>query len=178
VQACIDAGGFDHLYVNRHYFDGLAEFGAPWGCRLWLADPDDEDAPHDPAIHQYGITQIPGIIGAVDLDWCADDTAANQQAAPIPEPDPAPVPEPTNPQEVPTVDVASQITLPQVANGGTGPAVQACQALVTLRGYPIEVDGQFGPITESSVRAFQSDHGLAVDGIVGPQTWAAMVTTR
>jgi N-acetylmuramoyl-L-alanine amidase len=33
------------------------------------------------------------------------------------------------------------------------------------------VDGIFGPRTESGVRAFQRDYGLAVDGIVGPRTW-------
>ncbi|MFA3843370.1 peptidoglycan-binding domain-containing protein [Streptomyces aureus] len=33
-----------------------------------------------------------------------------------------------------------------------------------------------GPITESTVKQFQSwyDHGLAVDGKVGVQTWAAL----
>jgi len=32
-------------------------------------------------------------------------------------------------------------------------------------------DGIFGPLTESSVRAFQRYYGLTPDGIVGPATW-------
>ena len=32
------------------------------------------------------------------------------------------------------------------------------------------VDGDFGSLTEQAVRAFQAEHGLAVDGIVGPVT--------
>lgn len=35
-------------------------------------------------------------------------------------------------------------------------------------------DGIFGPITEETVRQFQSDNGLVVDGIVGPKTWEAI----
>jgi N-acetylmuramoyl-L-alanine amidase len=35
-------------------------------------------------------------------------------------------------------------------------------------------DGIFGPKTEADVRAYQRRHGLAVDGIVGPDTWNMM----
>ncbi|MBL7497336.1 peptidoglycan-binding protein [Frankia sp. CNm7] len=37
-------------------------------------------------------------------------------------------------------------------------------------GYTIAVDGYFGPQTDSVVRAYQSTHGLLVDGVVGPKT--------
>lgn len=38
----------------------------------------------------------------------------------------------------------------------------------------LEVDGIFGPLTETAVKKFQKDKGLEVDGIVGPITWAAL----
>ena len=37
------------------------------------------------------------------------------------------------------------------------------------------MDGIFGPLTTATVQSFQSDHGLAADGIVGNMTWPALI---
>lgn len=61
--------------------------------------------------------------------------------------------------------------------GARGAAVRELQKLLVSRGYPVAVDGEFGPQTERGVRAFQSQnldqHGqpLVVDGRAGPLTW-------
>jgi peptidoglycan hydrolase-like protein with peptidoglycan-binding domain len=39
----------------------------------------------------------------------------------------------------------------------------------------IKVDGDFGGVTERAVEEFQKQHGLVVDGIVGPVTWDAVL---
>lgn len=39
-------------------------------------------------------------------------------------------------------------------------------------------DGEFGPLTESAVKTFQDAHHLLDDGIVGPQTFAALCWVR
>jgi peptidoglycan hydrolase-like protein with peptidoglycan-binding domain len=53
--------------------------------------------------------------------------------------------------------------------------VRPLQQLLRARNHPVGVDGSFGPQTESAVKAFQRSRGLAVDGIVGPQTWQRLV---
>lgn len=44
----------------------------------------------------------------------------------------------------------------------------------TRAGVPLPIDGIFGQDTEHAVRAFQRDHGLKEDGIVGPRTSGAI----
>ncbi|HYH34163.1 MAG TPA: peptidoglycan-binding domain-containing protein, partial [Nocardioides sp.] len=61
--------------------------------------------------------------------------------------------------------------------GDEGADVAAVQYLLTAHGVTTEVDGDFGPATDSSVRTFQSSRGLAADGVVGPATWSALMMT-
>ena len=56
--------------------------------------------------------------------------------------------------------------------------VAAAQWMLSGLGYdigPAGIDGKFGRATEAAVKAFQADHGLAVDGIIGPKTVHALV---
>jgi hypothetical protein len=46
------------------------------------------------------------------------------------------------------------------------------QTQMAARGWTIGKDGFYGPQSESVCRSFQQEKGLAVDGLVGPQTWA------
>ncbi|MFJ5774454.1 peptidoglycan-binding protein, partial [Streptomyces sp. NPDC093094] len=69
---------------------------------------------------------------------------------------------------------AGQRTL---STGSRGAAVRELQQLLNMRlphMEPLVVDGDFGPVTDTHVREFQHRAGIVVDGIVGPQTWAAL----
>jgi hypothetical protein len=63
---------------------------------------------------------------------------------------------------------------PLLKRGSQGPAVSRLQGLLAKAGFACAQDGVFGQETESQVRAFQASKRLAVDGEVGPATWAAL----
>jgi len=55
-------------------------------------------------------------------------------------------------------------------------AVRAVEDLLKHRyGYALEIDGNLDAATEELVRRFQEERCLGVDGIVGKQTWHALV---
>lgn len=64
---------------------------------------------------------------------------------------------------------------------GKGLGVQAVQQRLIEVGYQrcpvgeLTADGFFGKITESAVRAFQSEKGLSADGRVGERTWSKLL---
>jgi peptidoglycan hydrolase-like protein with peptidoglycan-binding domain len=66
---------------------------------------------------------------------------------------------------------------PVVRRGDKAHPVPSLQYHLRARGHIVVVDGDFGPRTDSAVRAFQQEKHLVVDGIVGPLTWQALVVT-
>jgi hypothetical protein len=58
----------------------------------------------------------------------------------------------------------------------TVPDVRTWQQQMKNRGWNIGVDQNFGPQSETVCRQFQAEKHLAVDGLVGPQTWATSWT--
>ena len=59
--------------------------------------------------------------------------------------------------------------------GTKGVDTRTVQHLLRGHGHPTAADGVFGPATQAAVRAFQAAKGLAPDGIVGNQTWGALI---
>lgn len=67
------------------------------------------------------------------------------------------------------------LPMPTIRRGWKAGVVNTAQACLRLDGYlEVTMDGDFGPRTQAAVRSFQSDHGLGVDGVVGPRTWVAL----
>lgn len=66
------------------------------------------------------------------------------------------------------------LALPAAASAGSADTAALQVAMRALGLYPHPVDGISGPWTQHAVRTFQSQHGLAVDGVAGPRTRAAL----
>lgn len=68
------------------------------------------------------------------------------------------------------------IELPTLRMGSRGAEVKTLQRLLTAHGYPCgAADGIYGNNTLAGVKAFQKAKKLAVDGIVGRDTWTALL---
>jgi hypothetical protein len=106
---------------------------------------------------QYKATACPGPFIMSQLDYIVGE--CNKRASGVA---PAAAPVPAAPAKPRLVGM--------LRRGSTGANVRYLQT--ALGG--LKVDGQFGPITDKAVRAFQSAQGLKVDGIVGPITWSRL----
>jgi hypothetical protein len=73
------------------------------------------------------------------------------------------------PAEEPPSQPGGATGRPTLRRGDSGPLVREAQAKIGAR-----ADGVFGARTEAAVRAFQRARTLVPDGIIGPQTWAAL----
>jgi peptidoglycan hydrolase-like protein with peptidoglycan-binding domain len=65
-----------------------------------------------------------------------------------------------------------------VKRNSKGKAVTQLQEHLNRLGFDCgKADGSFGQRTEDAVKAFQSARGLKADGVVGPKTWSALLTS-
>ena len=94
------------------------------------------------------------------------DFIPGEDSQPVPEPAPTPEPAPEPAKQHKTL-----------RRGSKGPEVREMQQLLLIHGEALPrygVDGDFGRETEAAVKNFQMAHGLVVDGICGPKTWAEL----
>ena len=126
----------------------------------------------------FGLT--PSGIAGQDTWYRAVDEFNLLQNAPCPSSPPQP---PTPPPPPPTPLPPYPGTPLRV--GSRGEDVRTMQRFLNniARVYPIipgnlNEDGVFGPLTEASVRAFQTFFGLNSDGVIGPNTWARIVNVN
>jgi Putative peptidoglycan binding domain/NlpC/P60 family len=62
-----------------------------------------------------------------------------------------------------------------VEPGERSKAVAAVQQRLAANLRCVTVDGEFGPRTRRALIAFQRDHGLPADGVVGRGTWGRLI---
>ena len=129
--------------------------------------------------HQAG-TAARGLGGAAVLGTVVLGTAftgASAQAAPAAPSAPAApaAAAPATADAAPSVAPSAALNSTQKLRWGSrGGAVQELQSALNSNGAGLAVDGVFGKRTHAAVKDYQSSKGLQVDGVVGPKTRAAL----
>jgi GH24 family phage-related lysozyme (muramidase) len=73
------------------------------------------------------------------------------------------------------VYTGSSMSRQTIRRGSKGADVLYLQKRLVAKGYYVgEIDSDFGKQTENAVKAYQDEHGLVTDGIVGAKTWASL----
>ncbi len=73
------------------------------------------------------------------------------------------------------VYTGSSMSRQTIRRGSKGADVLYLQKRLVAKGYYVgEIDSDFGKQTENAAKAYQDEHGLVTDGIVGAKTWASL----
>jgi N-acetyl-anhydromuramyl-L-alanine amidase AmpD len=156
-------------------------------CAAWIAEEAQHfGIPITKLAPSYAQGSSPGVCAHSDLGswggnhgdpganfpWAQVIDTAKQIAAGSGAPTP-PEPEPTPPGTAAPPWPGRLLMYPPLMQGSD---VHTWQQQMAARGWSLAVDGQYGPESQGVCRQFQAEKGLAVDGIVGPDTWAATWT--
>lgn len=96
-----------------------------------------------------------------------------------PSPDPPTPPGPEDPDCSYTAGNSVVIYGPELKYKDYGPAVAAAQGAINYHGFgPIEINGFFSTRMRDAVKKLQQSKHISVDGIIGPQTWRALMYWR
>ncbi|WP_405537930.1 protein kinase domain-containing protein [Streptomyces sp. NBC_00075] len=133
-------------------------------------DDDGEDAPTEPGVP------------TVTATGAATDGGTDSGTGATPTATPSPVVSSTEPATAPWVTECTYYAgKARTELGDSGKRVEQVQCILLKRGYDIGgtgVDGVFGAGLEAAVSSFQSDKGLAADGIVKRATWPVLRATK
>lgn len=185
LDTCTDQGNTITLYVGKGTTLAVGSSVATLnrGCAITITPEGDEiglgdlktalsslrGAANAMEMVKTMITAFNNVIGVVDA---AESVNVNF----VFDKDPTP-PTPSRPSSGGSYSVVTK-DMPLVYSGSRGEDVKTLQAQLNALGYDCgTVDGIFGAKTYNAVVKFQKDRGLAVDGIVGKNTWAALGVT-
>jgi putative peptidoglycan binding protein len=76
----------------------------------------------------------------------------------------------------PVTGYRQSVSHPVLKRGSKGDMVVSAQERLLAAGQPLPVTGVFGKLTAAAVRAFQEGRGLPADGVIGTDTWQALLT--
>ncbi len=160
----------------------VASWNNPGGIGHIAVVRPGEVTAQGPAIAQAGARNfnnghVKDSFGNANVQYFVNDRGTSTQGPGQPTPTPAPTPSPT-----PSPSTGgTRFPVPQsdLQRGSTGEEVKQLQSALVKLGYMTQAQmdtgpGTFGPQTETSLKSFQSDHGVPNTGNYGPLTREAL----
>lgn len=161
-QRIVDLGFKAGYYLNLDYQKNYIDESKLHGYYKWFAFYNESLKGNKCDIWQFtSAGRVSGIIGNVDLDSSEltfiDEMPADEAGDETVEDDISDI-----------IHDEEEYDMPLIKSGSKGKAVAMWQIIVDAK-----PDGVFGAETKKATEIFQKDHGLTVDGIVGPKSWKA-----
>ncbi len=169
-------------YGNTGDLDSLWP-SKPQGVRLVIAAYGSNPTYPGKFAHQYSDSYVTPPFGACDINSADGMDVADLErmfgftaSAPKPKPKAPTQPWPYGPDDYLGLPSADPHCHSGYYGGKDTQVVLTWQHQMSHRGWEIARDGKYGPQSRSVCLKFQSEKGLAVDGLVGPRTWEASWT--
>jgi len=125
---------------------------------IWCAQYDYDYCSYEHPIDMWQYSSkgsIPGIPGNVDLNECYKDyRSGTATSRPVEQSSPIAQADSTYPETLSTAELQRMLNLLNFGN--------------------LQVDDNFGPLTEAAVKIAQTGYGITVDGIPGPVTYGKL----
>ena len=160
-----DEGNAEHVYIK--IADGTLIHASAGNGKVLTRTFADKTIPNGGA-NAYGLVSGITYTGSRTPDDSAGASSANDES----DTDTAQ----ETPSKLQTAAYKPRYSHLMWKRGDVGGGAREVQEGLRRAGYDeIAVDGEFGAATEYAVMDLQAAHGLTVDGIVGKQTWAALI---
>ncbi|WP_410173512.1 transglycosylase family protein [Frankia nepalensis] len=178
LRQCESGGNYSINTRNGYY--GAYQFSlSTWRSLGYSGLPSD--AP--PAVQDEAALRLAQRSGFGQWPVCGRGMGPDQLApgasSPAPPAPPAPQAAPVVPLSLvvqPASTTLARLPFTTALVGEYRADVASWQARMNEIGYPLAVDGHYGPLSAAAASSLQAAKGLAVDGAVGPETWSATFT--
>lgn len=163
LDLAVDIANF-YGFKKINYKEKPSNISGATAVETWISTWAKDDEMLITLHNWYAKTECPGPYFMRQLPWLVREMNKRLQ----------------DPTWIPEAFVGEGATYPRLKKGAKGDSVYLLQTKLNAHGASpiLKVDGEFGSLTETAVKAFQTAKKLAVDGVVFTNTWNALMKDK